>query len=85
MADEPGVDQCGPAPLARYAWQGPDGAWVPACQAHDRAYRDRDVPRDEADRDLLAGLLLHSTTRTHRAVAWSYWLACRALGWVFWR
>lgn len=81
---EPGIDQCGPGWASRYVWQGPDRAWVNPCREHDRRYTLRSGTRAGADRQLLAGLLERSRNRFQRAVAWSYYLAVRAFGWMFW-
>jgi hypothetical protein len=77
-----GIDKCGPGVASRYLYQGPDGAWEPSCRAHDAAYTFRNVRRSDADRDLLHGMLINSKTQGQRALAYTYYAAVRAFGWL---
>jgi hypothetical protein len=77
-----GIDKCGPGFTSRYLYQGPDGAWVDTCRRHDEHYTFRNVPRDDADKEMLRGLLENSKTGGQRAIAFTYYAVVRMFGWM---
>jgi hypothetical protein len=73
--------------LTQIEFEGTDGCtaapefdFVSCCYMHDKDYEEQRISRKEAD---LRFRYCVSYSRT-AGVAWFYWGAVRAVGWIFW-
>ena len=71
-------------------WLSPDFCFTGACDTHDVVYASGLLSRKDADKKFLKDMLIQARKQSrfvwfYSTVAYIYWIAVRAFGWIFYK